>query len=203
MPTVLRRLTLALAAFALTLAAAADAAACACCTNRGQRTVGMQAFDSGKHAQVDEMTFLPTAQLYVGEGDTEAIEGIAAAEDNYTLQVTREAASITFAFKGIASAGGSLTLALPERVSVFEVDTRDTPDSGMGPPLYKEWKLTGDVKGTGDFAAASAAGQKLTLILHGTGNSCTSSIDFAHWTLVMEGPRANYTLIGDLQQPER
>lgn len=198
-----RRLLPVLAAAALLLAAANDAAACACCTHRGQRNVGMQDFDSGKRAQVEEMVFQPAAELYVGEADYETVEGIAAAEGNYTLAVTRDAAALTFAFRGTAGAGGSLTLALPGRVSVFEVDTRDAPDSGMGPPLYKEWKLTGTVKGTGDFAAASAAGQRLTLILHGSGNSCTSSIDFAHWTLVMEGPKANYTLLGDLRQPEQ
>jgi hypothetical protein len=31
-----------------------------------------------------------------------------------------------------------------------------------------------------------------------SGNSCTSAVDFAHWTLVMQGPKANYTLFGDL-----
>ena len=28
--------------------------------------------------------------------------------------------------------------------------------------------------------------------------SNAGSIDFSHWTLVMQGPKANYTLFGDL-----
>jgi hypothetical protein len=36
------------------------------------------------------------------------------------------------------------------------------------------------------------------LILQGGGNSCTSAIDFTHWTLVMQGPKANYTLYDNL-----
>jgi len=190
----------ALIAAAATLFAAGDALACACCTNRGQRNVGAQEFDDSKRAVLDEIVFQSDAQLYVGEGDLEFIEGIDQPDSGYALQVDRDAASLTFAFKGQAGQTGSLKLILPRRVSVFEVDPRDTPDSGLGPGLYKEWKLTGEVQGAGSFAAASAAGHKLTLILHGDGNSCTSSIDFGHWTLVMEGPQANYTLIGDLKR---
>ena len=32
------------------------------------------------------------------------------------------------------------------------------------------------------------------------GNSCTSASDFGHWTLVMQGPKANYSLFGDLKR---
>lgn len=56
----------------------------------------------------------------------------------------------------------------------------------------------GEVTGSGAFAAGAAAGQLLTLIVQGRGNSCTSPTDFAHWTLVMQGPKANYSLFGDL-----
>ena len=38
----------------------------------------------------------------------------------------------------------------------------------------------------------------LTLLIQGHGNNCTSSIDFSHWTLIMQGPKANYTLFGNL-----
>lgn len=174
-----------------------DAAACACCTDRGQRNVGMQDFDSGRHAQIDELQFAPGALLYIGEGDAAFIEGIEAPDSEYALQVSRSDDSLTFAFTGSGGQTGTLTLRLPKRISIFEVDPRDTADSGLGPALYKEWKLTGDAGATGAFAAA-AHGHKLTLILHGSGNSCTSSGDFTHWTLVMEGPKANYMLLGDL-----
>jgi hypothetical protein len=40
--------------------------------------------------------------------------------------------------------------------------------------------------------------QIVTLILQGGGKSCTSATDFSHWTLVKQGPKANYILFGDL-----
>ena len=90
-------------------------------------------------------------------------------------------------------------MARPNAVSVFEVDPRDVPDrGGQGPTLYKEWKLSAPAAGGGVFAPGSGPRQILTLIIHGHGNSCTSSIDFSHWTLVMQGPKANYTLYGNL-----
>ncbi len=64
--------------------------------------------------------------------------------------------------------------------------------------LYKEWKLTGEVTGTGAFSATNGVKQSLTLILQGRGNSCTSAVDFTHWTLVMEGPKGRYSLFGEL-----
>jgi hypothetical protein len=81
---------------------------------------------------------------------------------------------------------------------VFGVDPRNEPDKGHGPVLYKEWKLSGPASGSGVFQPGGAPRQILTLILQGGGNSCTSAIDFSHWTLVMQGPKAKYTLFGGL-----
>lgn len=97
---------------------------------------------------------------------------------------------------------GALTLHVPGKISIFEVDPRDSPDQGTGPVLYKEWKLTGKVTGSGAFAAGAGPKQLLTLIVQGRGNSCTSAIDFARWTLVMEGAKASYALFGDLVQTQ-
>jgi hypothetical protein len=58
----------------------------------------------------------------------------------------------------------------------------------------------GTVTGSGAFSAGSGPKQLLTLIVQGRGNSCTSAIDFSHRTIVMEGPKANYSLFGDLEQ---
>ena len=93
---------------------------------------------------------------------------------------------------------GTLALARPKTVSVFEVDPRDGPDVGQGPTLYKEWKISSPAAGSGVFAPGTGPRQMLTLIIQGRGNSCTSDIDFSHWTLVMQGPKANYTLFGNL-----
>jgi hypothetical protein len=84
---------------------------------------------------------------------------------------------------------------------VFEVDPREEkrmPEGGQGPRLYKEWKLTGKVQGTGVFSTGMGPEQRITVILQGHGNSCTTSEDFTAWTLVVYGPRADYSLIGNL-----
>ena len=52
--------------------------------------------------------------------------------------------------------------------------------------------------GSGVFRPGIAPRQLLTLILQGGGDSCTSANDFSHWTLVMRGAKANYTLFGEL-----
>lgn len=48
------------------------------------------------------------------------------------------------------------------------------------------------------FRPGIAPRQLLTLIVQGAGNNCASADDFSHWMLVMQGPKANYTLFGDL-----
>ena len=105
---------------------------------------------------------------------------------------------LVFALKDEHGNDGTLALELPNKISVFEVDPRDAPDQGTGPALYKEWKLLGRGGGAGVFAPGAAAGHTLTLIVQGRGNSCTSASDFAYWTLVMQGPKANYSMFGDL-----
>ena len=75
-----------------------------------------------------------------------------------------------------------LALAIPKTISIFEVDPRgDAKDEGPGPSLYKEWKLTRDVRAaTGRFAACRH-GQKLTLVLHGRAG-CTDASHFTDWS---------------------
>jgi hypothetical protein len=96
-----------------------------------------------------------------------------------------------FSFRDNNGRSGTLALARPDSVAIFEVDPRNGPDSGQGPPLYKEWKLSAPAAATGVFAAGAAPRQILTLIVQGHGNGCTDAADFSHWTLVMQGPKAN------------
>lgn len=186
----------------LALAVPQRAFACACCTNYGQRNVDVVALDSGKRAELESLRFAETAQLFVGEGDPESIKGITSPSASYALKVAWQGNQLGFDLRDAAGHEGTLTLSVPSKISIFEVDPRDSPDQGTGPALYKEWKLTGKVTGSGVFAAGAGPKQLLTLIVQGRGNSCTSSIDFAHWTLVMEGPKGNYTLFGDLVQTQ-
>ncbi len=178
-----------------------DAAACACCTNQGQRRVGVETLDPGKREEIDRLRFGADTQLFSGEGDPESIKGIAKSSGRYELRVSQEPNRWVFDFRDKAGGSGTLTLTIPAAVSVFEVDPRlgERP-GGQGPTLYKEWKLTSAAVGNGIFAPGVGSGQRITLILQGHGNSCTTSSDFTHWSIVVSGPKAQYTLFGDLRQ---
>jgi hypothetical protein len=192
-----RGLRLALAFLVLTQGSP-PAFACACCTNEGQRNVATVALDSGKQQEIESLRFGGKATLFTGEGDVEGIGGIATPAGTYKLSAQWREERLVLSFRDAAGRTGTLSFARPRTVSVFEVDPRDKPDRGRGPTLYKEWKLSGPASGSGVFQPGIAKQQILTLILQGGGNSCTSSIDFTHWTLVMQGPKANYTFYGNL-----
>ncbi len=178
-----------------------DALACACCTDPGQRYVDVEALDSFRRDEIEHVRFAEEANLYLTEAGIEAIKGIVSAVERYGLNVTWEESRVLFALDDGQGHAGTLSLTIPGKISIFEVDPRDGSDHGHGPVLYKEWKLTGKVAGTGVFAAASEPKHLLTLILQGRGIGCTDAAHFGHWTLVMQGPMANYTLFGDLVRP--
>lgn len=182
----------------LALFSASPAFACACCTREGQRNVATVALDSGKRQEIESLRFAGKATLFAGEGDAADIAGITTPSASYELTAKWLDDRLELSFRDQLGRTGMLSMVRPKTMSVFEVDPRDRPDRGQGPALYKEWKLSAPAAGSGVFQPGIAPRQLLTLILQGNGNSCTSAIDFSHWTLVMQGPKANYTLFGDL-----
>lgn len=174
------------------------ALACACCTNAGQRNVGTVALDSGKQQQIESLRFAGKAKLYTGEADVESVSGIVTPSGSYGMTAAWRDNRLVFSFRDDKGRTGTLTLTRPASIAVFEVDPRGSPDSGQGPSLYKEWKLSSPSAATGVFAPGGGPRQILTLVLQGHGNSCTDAGDFSHWTLVVQGPKANYMLFGDL-----
>lgn len=182
----------------LVLCGPAPALACACCTNEGQRNVATVALDSGKRDEIESLRFDGKATLFTGEGDVDGIEGIDTPSGSYQLTAKRRDDRLEFSFRDSLGHTGTLSLARPNTVSVFEVDPRGRPDKGQGPRLYKEWKLSAPAAATGVFRGSVGPRQILTLVIQGGGNNCTSATDFSHWTLVMHGPKANYTFFGDL-----
>jgi hypothetical protein len=188
-------------AFALAVmivAGTKTALGCACCTHEGQRNVATVGIDSEKRQQIESLRYGGKATLFTGEGDVGAIAGIATPSRSYDVTAKWTDNVLVFWFRDGGGRTGTLALVRPKTVSVFEVDPRDSPDVGQGPTLYKEWKISSPASGSGVFAPGAGPHQLLTLIIHGRGNSCTSDIDFSHWTLVMQGPNANYTLFGNL-----
>jgi len=194
--------SLAFAVLLASLAAGPPAAhACACCTNVGQRYDGVEPLDSGKLDAMERLRFGPRARLFTGEADPDMIEGISAKSSRYSLQVAREKARWVFAFRDEGGRTGTLTLALPRSIAVLAVDTRrDSREGGTGPSLYHEWKLSSRAVGSGIFASGVGKGQRITLVLQGHGNNCTSASDFTHWMLVVSGPAARFHLFGELVQ---
>ncbi len=178
----------------------ATAQACACCTNPGQRMVALEPLAASRLANLQGLQFARAAQLYLGEADTDSIRGITTPSEHYDLTVTSSPKRLTFALRDKAGRSGTLALAWPETIAIFEVDPREAkPDRGLGPALYKEWKLTAPASGTGVFAPGTGARQRITLILQGRGNRCTDASHFTAWTLVVHGPAAEYTLFGALK----
>jgi hypothetical protein len=192
---------LAALAFASFWLGASQAFACACCTDPGYRNVRGVPFVGRKRTEIKWVRFANSAQLFVTAGGLETVKGITTPSEHYKIKANWDKSRVVFDLRDAQGGSGTLSLAIPRKLSVFEVDPRRGPDQGSGPVLYKEWKLTGKAAGTGVFSAASSPGHLLTLIVQGRGNACTSAADFAHWTLVMQGPKANYHLFGDLVRP--
>jgi hypothetical protein len=184
-----------------TLGALDGAYACACCSNQGQREVATAKLDATLRDQIQRLRFGAEAHLYMGERDPSDIKGIATPSGKYTLRVTQDAKRWTFTFSDRAGRTGTLALAIPETVAIFSVDPRlDEREGTTGPVLFKEWKLTSPVAGTGVFTPGMGAGQRITLILQAHGNNCTSADMATHWTLVVHGPKAEYHFFGKLVQ---
>jgi hypothetical protein len=178
---------------------AAPALACACCSSEGSRYVAVEKLDARRIAEIERMSFAKSARIASGEADVE-IRGIAAPETNYQLAVTREKGRFVFGFRDSKGRTGTLALALPRTISIFEVDPRqDEQEGGLGPVLYKEWKLTAPAAGGGLFGGIAGKGQKLTLVLHGHGRGCTDASHFTAWTLLIHG-RDRLTLTGTLER---
>lgn len=203
------RWLLAALAFAFSFATLDRANACACCSDPGQRAVNTVAIGSTEQAAINNMAFGDKAELYVGSAEYSDIKGVKDTTGTYKLSVTQADNRMTFKFVDSENSHeGALSFVLPKSMTHFEVDPRVFNFRGgdlrvLDPNLYKEWRLTALVSGSGIFAPSSGKGQQITLIYHGSGNSCTDASSFTHWTLVVHGPVAEYTLFGILQNGEQ
>lgn len=185
------------------LAQSSPALACACCTNSGQRYVENVKLDQYRRSVVTDVRFKKEAELYTGEGDAADLKGIANPSSKpYALNVTQHKDRFVFTFRDEKKNEGTLTLVLSDLISIFEVDTRDAEfrDQGLGPVLYKEWRLTAPFSGSGIFKAGNGGYQRITLILQGRGRGCTDALHFTHWTISVYGPLGNYLFFGDFEK---
>ncbi len=191
-----------IATLPLILAQTESALACACCTNPAQRYVGIVKILPHQLQQVRSFKFAKEAELYLGEGDLGEVKGVANPTSNYELTVADQNNRFVFSFRDKKKNEGTLTLVLPDTISIFEVDPRDpdAPKNGLGPSLYKEWRLTASFAGTGIFKAGNGGYQRVTLIFHGRGLGCTEASHFNAWSLYIHGPLGNYLFYGALTE---
>lgn len=186
----------------LAFLAAERAAACACCTNRGERSISTKPMVDYQRSILNALAFKPEARLHMTEAGYESIRGIEGPSETYALVVSRGTKAWSFAFASDNGGRGTLDLAIPGSIDVFEVDPRDELAQGSGPVLYKEWRLFSKLSGTGIFARATGPQVSLSLILHGRGRGCPSEGDFHAWTLVARGPNVSFTLLGEFVRPQ-
>lgn len=145
------------------------------------------------------MKFGKTASTYTNAAGYEGLKGFPVELDSFNLSASLSPRlSLTLTLRGERGETGSLILALPRVATSFGADLHDMPEGSAGPILYKEWRFSGLVSGTGIFRKSVVRGTKFKFILQGRGNNCLSSTDFKSWRLDITGPRAGYAFYGSL-----
>lgn len=200
LPSPVRLIGLCAITLLLAIVVSRSAQACACCASTAWRNVEVEKLDAAKLAEIGKVKFARKAMLMLGEADDNGIVGVENAEEDFTLALTRQKDKWTFALADAKGRKGTLSLAMPKTISIFEVDPRIGKDGETEPVLYKEWKLNANAAGDGIFQKTAGASQKMTLILHGRGNGCTEANQFSHWTLLVYGPVDTYTFYGALEK---
>jgi hypothetical protein len=173
------------------------------CTDRAGRYVGVEPLGGWRLDMIGQMTFAEEA--FVAQGAADHPIDLRDFGPALQLAARQTKTEIVFAFQGDAGRTSEVTLALPDTISIFEVDPRGSePDSGLGPVLYKEWQLAGTATVTGVLRPLVESGdQKVTLIVHGRGRGCTEASEFTDWTLTLHGPAGKLTLYGALTSAAR
>lgn len=175
--------------------------ACACCSEPGLWYEETGRMESYQWSQIEQIKFTGAANMYMSAAGEDGVVGVSNPTDEYSLTFSQNRTRWELRFKDKAGRTGTLALTIPNSITVFEADIHDGQTSaGGGPLLYKEWRLTGAVAGTGVFKKGSTAQTKYRLIFQGRGNACTSYEMFDNWKLQIFGPRASYALYGKLKQ---
>lgn len=178
------------------------AVACACCAEPGEWYERSGRIEDYEVEEFRKVKFEKTASTYLTAVGYEDMKGFPAEYESFNLSTSLSPRlALTMTFKGERGETGSLVLSLPRVATSFGADLHDMPEGSAGPILYKEWRFSGLVTGTGVFKKGMARGTKFKLILQGRGNNCLSSTDFKNWRLDIIGPRADYAFYGDFVNP--
>jgi hypothetical protein len=178
-----------------------SAMACACCAEAGVWHEYNGELEEYQTGILQEIRLSPRADLYMTEaGEDVYAKGIEMVADFYNISLLPTAKQWDLTFRNGKGQTGKLTLLIPNTYISYKVDMREKKPSTMGAILYKEWRLAGDVKGTGIFQRGLAEGGTFKLVLQGRGNGCDNAEDFNHWVLQISGPQADYAFYGDMRK---
>jgi hypothetical protein len=188
-----------------------SALACACCADPGTYMNYTSKLEEYEIGLLGEMRFAPQSELFMTEADFEIIKGLNPIKAEAAAYIPSESSAFfkldagfaarkwKLAFTTPAGKKGTLTLPLPAKMTKFKVDIREKRDEGSSVLLYKEFRFNGIVQsGSGFFSGGMTKPVKYQLVLQGRGNGCDNSEDFTHWILDIDGPRADYRLMGTL-----
>lgn len=195
----LQKTPLLLAAIVAVLLSPINALACACCSNPGHYFSGEVDLDEHPRSELQRIRVARTAYLYETEaGLEEDALGIERPKTSYTVQGAFVGNVWRLTFRS-GTTTGTLELPLPSKMWNHSVDIHDGKVSpGGGPLLYKEWRLEGEIKGSGFFKPGMASPAKYVLILQGRGNGCDNAGDFGNWRLDVRGEKADFAFYGKL-----
>lgn len=180
----------------------ASALACACCAEPGTWMERTDRISDYELSELNRLRFDASVTTFMTEAGEDTIQGISNPTESYTLTLSKQQRRWELRFKDKRGRTGVLTLSVPATITEFSADIHDGQESsGGGPLLYKEWRLTGTLNGTGIFKKGSTPQTKFRLVLQGRGNGCTDAEVFNNWTLQVFGPRASYSFYGKFTDP--
>ena len=176
--------------------------ACACCSEPGVWDERTSPVSSYELSEINRLRFDAVAHTYLTGAGEDSVTGLSNPADQYALSLSKRARRWELKFRDKQGRAGTLAFSVPASLVDFAADINDgQQSSGGGPLLYKEWRLTGAVTGSGIFRGGSASQTKFRLVLQGRGNSCTDAATFDNWKLQIFGPRASYSFYGKLNDP--
>lgn len=177
--------------------------ACGCCSEVGQRDEITSKIGNSDLEVLQALQFGSIAELFgIADDATGLLDlSVEGEEELFDFAMTSKVSPdlITFRLSHAGKGRGTISFPIPEQISVFRVDIRDGKISKgrHGPALYKEWRLNGDATLTG-LVTKGIHKAKSKLVLQGRGISCPDTDDFSHWSLTVDGSRAQFRLTGEL-----
>jgi hypothetical protein len=172
------------------------AVVCACCADEGEWYERSEIITSAQLHELSRVRFSTTANTYQSPADDNELA------TSYALTYTRNGRHWELRFRDEQGKTGTLSFRLPVTAIFYGADMQDSPPGGVGPMLYKEWRLSGTARLTGVLKKGLAGQARFRLILQGRGNRCEQAEDFKNWILQVTGPRHAYAFYGLLSNPE-